>query len=102
MARIDSLEASEAVIDAIGLLTRDHRLIEELFREFDVAADQQLDPLSRRICKMLRIHTQILDEIFYPAARRALSDHALIEAGERTHVEARQSIMLIESMTAED
>ena len=102
MARLDSLDASEAVIDALGLLSRDHRLIEELFRQFNVAGDQQLDPLARRICKMLRIHAQILEEIFYPVARRALHDHTPIDVAERAHAEAKQSIMLIESMTSDD
>jgi iron-sulfur cluster repair protein YtfE (RIC family) len=102
MARLDSPDANDLVIDALGLLARDHSLIEELFRQFNVAGDQQLDPLARRICKMLRIHAQILDEIFYPVARRALHDHAPIDAAERAHAEAKRSIMLIESMTSED
>ena len=102
MARIDILE-SAPVLDAIGLLTRDHRLIEELFREFDLAGEQQVDPLARRICKMLRIHAQILEEIFYPAARRALgSDQTQIETAEFAHREAKASIALIESMTSND
>jgi len=96
------LEANEPVADALGLLKRDHRLIEELFREFDIAGEQQIDPLARRICKMLRIHAQILDEIFYPVARRALSDHTLIDTALRVHAEAKQTIMLIESMTSAD
>jgi len=102
MASIDTMEAAEPAADAIGLLTRDHRLIEELFREFDLAGEQQVDPLARRICKMLRIHAQILEEIFHPAARRVLGDHSLIEAAERAHREAKASITLIESMTSDD
>jgi hemerythrin superfamily protein len=101
MARVDLTE-NEPVLDAISLLTRDHRLIEELFREFDLAGEQQIDPLARRLCKMLRIHSQILEEIFYPAARRAVPDHAPIESAERAHREAKASITLIESMTSDD
>jgi hemerythrin superfamily protein len=102
MARADIPETNGAAADALGLLTRDHRLVAQLFKEFDVAGQQQLDPLVRRICKMLRIHAQIEEEIFYPAARRVLGDEALIDTAERAHAQAKQSIMLIESMTSED
>ena len=60
--------------DALSVLRRDHRLAEELFAEFARSAPQQLDPLARRICKMLRVHTQIEEELFYPVVSRALTD----------------------------
>ena len=92
----------EAITDAVGLLKRDHRLVDELFNEFQQAAQQQLDPLARRICKLLRIHAQIEEEIFYPAARRALADARLIDEAEREHAEAKDAIVVIESMTSDD
>jgi iron-sulfur cluster repair protein YtfE (RIC family) len=51
---------------------------------------------------MLRIHAQILEEIFYPAIRRGLQDDAPIHAAERAQKEAKASITLIESMTSDD
>jgi len=87
--------------DALSLLTRDHRLAEELFAEFGRSAVQQLDPLARRICKMLRVHTQIEEELFYPAARRALSDESVIDSAERDHDAARETIAHVESMTSD-
>src|SRR5690606_37766350 len=59
-------EPADVVTDALDLLTRDHRLVDELFTSFFQAAPQQLDPLARRLCKMIRIHTQIEEEVFYP------------------------------------
>jgi hemerythrin superfamily protein len=91
----------EIVTDALGLLERDHRLIDELFDEFTQAAPQQLDPLARRICKLLRIHAQIEQELFYPAARRALSDPAFVDAAETEHAREQEQISRIESMTSE-
>ena len=97
--------------DALSLLRRDHRLAEELFAEFQRSAPQQLDPLARRICKMLRVHTQIEEELFYPVVGRALtSDPAkstaahgtLVEQALHEHAEAKQSIVRIESMTSEN
>jgi hemerythrin superfamily protein len=92
----------EVVTDALGLLKRDHKLVDELCSEFQQAADQQLDPLARRICKLLRIHAQIEEEIFYPAARRAVPDNALIDSAEREHAQAKATIARIESMTSDD
>lgn len=87
--------------DALSLLTRDHRLADELFAEFQRAAPQQLDPLARRICKMLRVHAQIEEELFYPAARRALADPELIDVSERQHADIKQLIVHVESMTSD-
>jgi hemerythrin superfamily protein len=88
--------------DALSLLRRDHRLAEELFAEFARSAPQQLDPLARRICKMLRVHTQIEEELFYPAVSRALTDQSLLENSVREHAQAKESIVRIESMTSEN
>jgi iron-sulfur cluster repair protein YtfE (RIC family) len=104
MPGIDRSPSPDLAPDALGLLTRDHRLIEELFAEFERAAAQQLDPLARRICKMLRVHTQIEEELLYPIARRTLAGElvaTLVGTAEREHAEARESIVRIESMTAE-
>lgn len=94
--------AAEVVTDALGLLKRDHKLVDELFNEFAQAGQQQLDPMARRICKLLRIHAQIEEEIFYPAARRALPQSEPVDAAEREHAAAKQTIAGIESMTSED
>lgn len=99
MAAADGDE--DVVTDAIDVLTRDHRLIEELFTSFEQAVPQQLDPLARRVCKMLRIHAQIEEELFYPFARRAL-DEGSVDAAEREHAQAKQLIMRVESMTSND
>jgi hemerythrin superfamily protein len=88
--------------DALSVLRRDHRLAEELFAEFARSAPQQLDPLARRICKMLRVHTQIEEELFYPAVGRALTaDKELLDDSRREHAQAKESIVRIESMTSE-
>jgi hemerythrin superfamily protein len=104
MARADvdkPAKSADLIADAVDLLTRDHRLVEELFTAFAAATPQQLDPLARRACKLLRIHAQIEDELFYPIARRALREDELIDAAEREHAEARQAIALVESLTSE-
>jgi Hemerythrin HHE cation binding domain len=101
MARADLLAASDAPLDALSLLTRDHRLVEELFAEIEHASRQQQDPLARRICKLLRVHGQVEEEVFYPAVRRALPDAEWIGRVERGYDYARQSIVRLESMSAD-
>jgi len=95
-------QTEETITDAIGLLKRDHKLVDELFNEFQQASDQQLDPMARRICKLLRIHAQIEEEIFYPAARRALDDAELMDRSEHDHAQAKATITRIESTTSDD
>ncbi len=103
MARAELEQSADVVTDAIDLLTRDHRLVDELFASLLQAAPQQLDPLARRLSKMIRIHTQIEEELFYPTARRALGDRGnLIDEAENDHTEAKQTMMLLESMTSDD
>ena len=101
MARAEQEQPADVVTDAVDLLTRDHRLVDELFASFFQAAPQQLDPLARRLCKMVRIHTQIEEELFYPAARRVLGKGTLIDEAEREHAEAKQAVMRVESMTSD-
>lgn len=90
----------DVVSDALALLKRDHRIIERLFTEFETAVGLQLDPLSRRICKMLTVHAKIEEEIFYPAARTVIAarriDHAQAE-----HAAVKERIARIEAMTSE-
>lgn len=102
MARAESPGSEDIAADALALLRRDHQLLIEMVREFDFAAKQQLDPLARRLCKLLRVHSQIQEEIFFPAARRALPDTALIDKAERAHAGIKQSIRLIESINSDD
>src|SRR5919106_7009640 len=103
MARAPSAAGTEGTDevapDALSLLRRDHRLAEELFTEFARSAPQQLDPLARRICKMLRVHTQIEEELFYPAVSRVLTgeDKELIGHAQVDHEQAKQAIARIES-----
>ncbi|HLS82658.1 MAG TPA: hemerythrin domain-containing protein [Steroidobacter sp.] len=105
MARADdsstSRDSDDAVGDALDLLTRDHHLAQGLFAAFEQAAEQQLDPLARRLCKLLRVHAQIEEEIFYPVTRRAIQDDILIDEAQREHEELERTIARVESMTSD-
>jgi hemerythrin superfamily protein len=62
--------------NAIELLKNDHRMVEDLFKQYEDikegAEDQAKEELVAQICGALTVHAQIEEAIFYPAARQAL------------------------------
>lgn len=97
---VPELPDDAIVCDALALLKRDHRIIERLFAEFETAVGLQLDPLSRRICKMLTLHAKIEEEIFYPAARTVI-DPKLIDQAQAEHAAVQERITRLEALTPE-
>jgi hemerythrin superfamily protein len=85
--------------DAIAVLRADHKLVEDLFEQFEKSrTDDRKASLAMRICMELKIHTTIEEEVFYPAARQALpkADDLLDEA----KVEHDSAKTLIEQIEA--
>jgi hypothetical protein len=67
--------------DAIALLKADHRMVEDLFEQFEKArSDNRKGALAKEICTELIIHSTIEEEIFYPALRGKIEDDLLDEA----------------------
>jgi hemerythrin superfamily protein len=73
--------------DAIALLEADHRKVAELVEEFERAAGTRRQQIARQICDDLRIHSQIEEELFYPAARGVLEeeDQELVDEADVEH-----------------
>jgi hemerythrin superfamily protein len=82
-------------MDALKLLKTDHREVEQLFQQFERARAPKQAELATQICRMLEVHTQIEEEIFYPAAREALKDADLVEEAEVEHQSAKDLIAQI-------
>lgn len=62
-------------MDAIELLTQQHRETEALFDRFEAAADdEEKQDVAREAIADLRMHTTIEEELFYPALREAGDD----------------------------
>ena len=67
--------------DAVALLKEDHRMVEDLFAQFEKAADDgRKQKLALQICKELTVHAQIEEEIFYPACEGKVEEDLLKEA----------------------
>jgi hypothetical protein len=83
--------------DGLQLLAADHRKVEGLFAEFEQARGAAAkEKLVRRICTELKIHTQIEEEIYYPAIRGKVEEDALDEA----YVEHDSAKLLVNELEA--
>jgi hemerythrin superfamily protein len=79
-------------MDALQILRDDHRRIKDLFRRFDEAADAQTRKavVDAAINELLN-HTQVEEEIFYPALEKmGLTD--MVDDAEADHHAAAQTI----------
>ena len=67
--------------DAITLLKEDHRKLEGLFKDFKKATgDGQKKKLAEQICAEVIVHSQIEEEIFYPACEGKVEEADIKEA----------------------
>tara|TARA_R110000782_G_scaffold78276_8_gene155548 strand:- start:213893 stop:214393 length:501 start_codon:yes stop_codon:yes gene_type:complete len=67
--------------DAIALLKADHRKVENLFSEYeDAKGAAEKRKIAEQICLELTVHTQIEEEIFYPACKGKVEGDLLAEA----------------------
>jgi len=99
--------------DAFELLKADHQKVKGLFRQFkqlkqDEGSGAEKTELVKEICEELKLHTQLEEELFYPAVREAVSgdeleegadlmDEALVE-----HAAAKDLIAQLEEMDPDD
>jgi len=91
-------------MNAIALLTADHRKVEALFQQFEGEAD----PVRRRdvadsIMSELTVHAEVEETHFYPAARGATPGAGeLTEESLKEHAQVKRVISQIEAMRPED
>lgn len=93
--------------DAIMLLKSDHDVVRDLFKQFeelidDEAGAKQKEEIARRVCNKLKVHSQIEEEIFYPAVRAAIDNDELMDEAEVEHEGVQTLIAQIEAMVPGD
>jgi hemerythrin superfamily protein len=71
-------------IDAIELLKKDHRKVEELFEQFLQGSTGGKHDLAQQIFKELEVHAIVEEELFYPALQEQgdLKELASLEQGD--------------------
>jgi len=96
--------------DAIALLKADHKKVKELFGQVEDTSERakvQLQRLGDEICQELTVHTQIEEQIFYPAIKERVErghkeeKDQVLEAYEE-HAAAKKVIEDIQAVDASD
>lgn len=89
--------------DAIALLKADHRQVEEWFGQFEsTRSDERKQKLAQQCCQALKVHTQIEEEIFYPAFLEATEEEDIHHEAEVEHDGAKKLIAQIEASGPDD
>ena len=102
-----STPAKAASPNAIKLLTEDHSEVHALFQKYTKlaqkhAAGDARQAQAEQICLLLTVHATIEEEIFYPAAREAKVDAALLDEAEVEHGTCKDLIDQIRAMDPSD
>lgn len=96
-AKPPSAARKAAPKDAIAMLKADHKLVSGLFEEFEkTRSDARKTSIVAKICTELTVHTQIEEEIFYPAVKAALKDKALVPEATVEHAAVKDLIAAVE------
>ena len=83
--------------DATALLIADHKLVASLFEQFaKTRSDTRKADIVAQICKELKAHTAIEEEIFYPAVKAALKDRELVPEANVEHASVKDLIAQVE------
>jgi hemerythrin-like domain-containing protein len=101
--------ATRAGKDACDLLDTDHKKVMKMFKEYEElsssrarSASQKKMDLAREICMELTVHTQIEEEIFYPALRGAVKDTDMLDEATVEHQSAKELIAQLQEASEAD
>ncbi len=97
--KTESSKTKKKPPQATALLRADHKLVSGLFEEFEKAKSaKKKKALVAQICAELTVHAQIEEEIFYPAVKKALKDHALVPEARVEHASVKDLIAQVEGV----
>lgn len=92
--------------DVIQLLEDDHKRVKKMFKDFEKLAKQGDEAgkveIATQICMELKVHTQVEEEILYPALYEALDEPDLVDEAIVEHATAKDLIDQIEAMVGSD
>lgn len=100
--------AATKMKDACDLLDADHKVVKKMFTEFEELTEakgntrEKKRALAEKFCNELMVHTQIEEEIFYPAIRKPVKDEMMMNEAEVEHAGAKDLIAQIQGMNASD
>jgi hypothetical protein len=86
--------ARKAAPDAIAMLKADHRKVEDMFDKYEkLSGGAQKAKLAHEICKELIVHTELEEQIFYPACREAGVEEDMMDEAQVEHDGAKVMIL---------
>lgn len=90
--------------DAVDVLTRDHRHIEDLFASYESTSDPaEQTKVAHAVVHDLAVHGEIEELLFYPRIRAVLPDgDALADEAVHEHLEIKRTLNDIDRMRADD
>ena len=98
-------KAKSKPLNAIKLLHEDHEYVKQAFRAFEKMDHEDhaaVKGLVTQVCDALKAHAQVEEELFYPAARKAIKDEDLMNEAEVEHDSAKTLIRQLERMKPDD
>ena len=91
--------AAPSLPDATAMLKADHKKVSGLFDEFEKSrSPRRKKEIVAKICMELTIHTQLEEEIFYPAVKAALKDHELVPEATVEHGAVKDLISQVQNV----
>ena len=90
-------------VDAVALLKADHKQVKTWFEQFEKSRSAKIkQQLADNICKALTVHTEIEEEIFYPAFLSATKDKDMHHEAVVEHDGCKKLIAEIEESSPSD
>jgi len=91
--------------DALAMLKADHDKVKKMFKDFEkleANESEEKAQLVRQACAELKVHTQLENEIVYPAVREAIEEDDLMDEALVEHQAAEELISQLEQMEPGD
>ena len=103
MAKRKAARSGNRQPEAIAMLIQDHQKVQKLFKQFEkTESEEERSRIVEEACADLTVHTQLEEQVFYPAVRRALEDSGLIDEAEVEHDVAKELIEKLKGMSAKN
>ena len=94
-------------MNPFSLLKEDHKKVKGLFEEFEALGDRahkQKQAIVEKVIPELEVHTQVEEEIFYPAVKQSVDKegkHLIVEAFEE-HAIVKRLLEELKGLSPED
>jgi hemerythrin superfamily protein len=103
MSATTARKTATKALDAVALLKSDHRQVEQWFEDFKKARSSKVkQALVNQICEALTIHSEIEEEIFYPAFLERTKDKDIHHQAIVEHDGAKKLIAEIQESNPSD